>query len=422
MTQIEVAIPFNAELGLADWNPIRGLSQTYDVAAALPTGVLNIAISGTTPPNFSINAAGVITADLPHLYTTEVETLQIGSSVGNLNLQVNLRDWFPNDSEIDLSTFHSASRSFDGSAQELWRGLYWYPSVSGGNLNTTEAVTVTSGENGYLDFDALVQELVDINSDGILYVTRITDQIDGNDLVAGANAQPMAIALTNGALSTFFIDGVESPFTQRRNGNLFFRGKWNPNAINSQWSGTERNLSVLSATTPVMNNSWGIITVQQKYNGANNRTFRFGDNNSYPGIRDTSTSRYRYNTRGTRPAVLFPGVAVYENPHCVMMTGLLIANGNILRTLESVNLQDVEAHTDNSVIISNVPLNQHNGSGRELDFGDFYWAEGIIYDIPEGNTAGARQAIREDWQTIRTNLANNYTAIIGNDNFDYDIG
>ena len=54
-------------------------------------------------------------------------------------------------------------------------------------IDTTEDIIVMSDEDGYLDFPDLVNQLAAIDSDGLLYITRLTDQIENNHLVAATN-------------------------------------------------------------------------------------------------------------------------------------------------------------------------------------------------------------------------------------------
>ena len=208
------------------WNLVRGIENQYDFSTENPE-LTGIALPTDAPSAFSI-AAGVITVEPRHLpeSAVEVDSMDIVTDQGNFPLILNFRDWFPDDAPTSLSTFYSVFRSVDPSARELWRGTYWYPSTSEGNIDTTENIIVMSNEDGYLDFPALVNQLAAINSDGLLYITRLTDQINNHHLVASGDNEPIAVAIVGGSASAY---------TVRRNGHLFMRGSWAASEINSNW-------------------------------------------------------------------------------------------------------------------------------------------------------------------------------------------
>ena len=243
-------------------------------------------------------------------------------------------------------------------------------------------------------------------------MNRITDQIGANHLVASTDEEPLAVVM---------IGGVIANTTIQRNGRLFFRGRWQPSDFNSAWSGTARTSTTSGNTTYVMGNYWGIVSVQEKFNSTNNQHFRFGDGNSYPGIRLVGDATYRYNST-VRPANVDVGDDTWYDAHAVIMDAIQSPAGNTRKTLHGIRLENGANHEDVEVIIA---LTQqgglHEGSGMELDFGDYYWSEAAIYDIPDTTVAAQRTQNLENWDAIRNDIANNLTAIIGNRNNNYDL-
>ena len=391
------------------WNLVRGIENQYDFSTENPE-LTGIALPTDAPSAFSI-AAGVITVTPRHLpeSAVEVDSMDIVTDQGNFPLILNFRDWFPSDAPTSLSTFHSVFRSVDGSARELWRGTYWHPSTSGGNIDTTEDIIVMSDEDGYLNFPALVNQLVAINSDGLLYITRLTDQRATFHLVAAGDHEPIAVAIVGGSASTY---------TVRRNGHLFMRGSWAASEINSNWFRVNRLQSEFLEVNAPLGNYWGIVSVMQKFNADNNRLFQFGDNNAYPGIRDVGDRGYFFNTDGIRPDNLDPGDDTWYDPHCVIMDEYRTFLGNNVRGIRSLRLEDSSAHHSSTrTVFGNI----QTGTGRRLFSQDYHWAEGMIFDIPGSNDENVRQTNLNNWIATRTNVANNLASLIGNVNLNYDL-
>ena len=391
------------------WNLVRGIENQYDVPTEIPE-LTGIELSTDTPSAFSIYA-GVITVTPRHLpeSAVEVDSIDIVTDQGNASLILNFRDWFPVDSPVPLSSFYSCFRSVDPSARELWRGSYWHSSTNGGNLDTTEDIIVMSDEDGYLDFPDLVNQLAAIDSDGLLYITRLTDQIENNHLVAATNQEPIAVAIVGGSVSTY---------TVRRNGHLFVRGRWAASDINNVWFQTNRLSSSFADAGAPLGNYWGIVSVQQKYNSTNNRLFQFGDDNSYPGIRDIGERGYRYNSSGIRPADLDPSDDTWYDPHCLIMDEYRTFLGNNTRGIRSLRLEDESDHNvQEAIVFGNIQA----GSGRVLNFSEYHWAEGMTFDIPGSSDENVRQTNLDNWVATRTNVANNLASLIGNVNLNYDL-
>ena len=411
MAQTVLLQPLSLEARLANWNLVRGIENQYDVPMQNP-GLTGIELPTNAPSAFSIDA-GVITVTPRHLpeNAVEVDSMDIVTDQGTFDLMLEFRDWFPDDSPVPLSTFHSIFRSVDPSERELWRGVYWHSLPGSGNLNTTEDIIVMSDEDGYLNFAALVNQLAALDSEGLLYVTQISDQIGGHHLVASEDREPLAVVVHGGASSTY---------TARMNGHAFVRGRWAPNDAGGAWSQTNRDDSELRNASAPLENYWGIVTVQQKYNATHNRLFHFGDSNSFPGIRDTSAVRYRYNTSAaSKPGILFPGTNTWFAPHCVMMDAYMSVAGTTFRSIRSVRLEDVADHDSQST--TGLASDIHSGDGRELDFQDYHWAEGMVFDLPQSTDAAVRQTNIDNWIATRTNIANNLTSLMGNANLNYDL-
>ena len=133
---LEINVPLNILEASTPWNLIRGTEQIYNLATRF-TGQTGWTLDDP-PDGITIANTGVITSDLAHLHTEQIDSLRVVTDQRTIIVPTTIRDWFPSDVDIGLETFHSAFRAHDHSARELWRGIILV-SVNRrcGNLDTT---------------------------------------------------------------------------------------------------------------------------------------------------------------------------------------------------------------------------------------------------------------------------------------------
>ena len=418
MAQTTLLQPLSIQARLSDWNLVRGIDNEYDVATEI-SGRTGFALPSSTPDDYEITSAGVLSISLEHLPDTalELDDLEITTDQGTLPLAMSFRDWFPDDSEDDLHWFYSAFRSVDGTARELWRGIYWYSETTTGDLDMSIDITVMSDDNGYLNLNALRDTLVETSQNGLVYVTRLTDQVGTDHLLVDEDrdnneqVQAYAFSIINGSLSDFH---------ERGDNLLFLRGHWDASDFNSNWQApvARRTAQYLHLGTGY-GEYFGISTVQQRFVSTTNRIFRYGDYNSYPGLRDAGIAfTYRYNARGVRPGLLATNAATWRDAHLVMMDCVKTATNLPRKHLDLVRLAEESNHVARQATAPSAD-DVHNGDGGEIEFGEWWWAEGSAYILPQLGTNALRTAAYNQWAATIANIANNLVSIFSNTDFNY---
>lgn len=386
---------------LSTFNLVRGLSQTHDVDNATGGVATNFALP-TAVDGFSVdNSTGILTADLPHLYPA-IDEVAVSSSIGTINIPLSFRDWVPNDAPTDLLWFYSVSRSHDGSARNLWRGDYYYPGSPNGNLNTLRTITARSGSDGILDWEALRDEVIGYNDSGVLRIEELINQVGDGDLIASGGNEGLAMAI---------VDGNVVGMAQR-GGNLFMRGKWSSNEFDANWTRRSDTNSLFLQTSADFGNYYGLTTVQEKYDAAVSRKFRYGDDNGFPAIRNVPIS----DGIGYKLALFIdPGDVIisqltFEDPTLVIADRYVI-DGAYNKRIRVLNVES----EDESESVSDTDSGLQGGSGGRLEIADYFWNEAALWDVNDMDETDL-----DNWLKTKSQLASNYISLYYNTNRTYN--
>ena len=390
---------------------VRGIPDSFDASEFLTGTRTNWGVGPGAPSGIDVNDAGTVFVNLDHYDDTEPENIQITTNQGNLLIPFTQREMFPDDFVIPINVFWSAWRSYDRSARDLWIGTYQYRDADG--VTQTQEVTVSSAADGYLDLDALETTLAAIDSDGILFVTMILEQVG---LIAGYDLPASNLSDDNKFLAVHMQNGAISDQTVRVNGNLMFQSGWRASDFHPDWSNTLRRAEYLHNVQPsALFESWALYTVQKRNSTSSSssaRDLKVGDNNSYnAGIRSNSSTSFRFNISTPRPDDISISVANQANLFALLgSVRRRSGTSSFDRTLAFYRLSGQLELID--TVQSNNNLN--SGGGAEIDLGDFDWAEMAFYDLPHTD-AGA-----EDWNDEFLNLMDNLVAQLAGNTFDYD--
>ena len=389
-----------------EWELIRGPHQSLNLATQF-AGRSGWSLASDAPSELSISSAGNITGQFDFNSDFSDNELLIATNQGEILVPLAVRDYFPDDFNLDITTFYSAFRSFDNSARELWVGTYMYPDSSDA-LSQTMEITVSSEADGYLDLDALVAELVAISNNGILRVDTLRDQVGMLDLMAVDDSEFLAVHIQDGAISDNTI---------RENGRLGLLSGWQPSDFDSNWAGANRNqVSYFHSGGSFVADGWGIVVVFRLYDDSGDTWMRIGDSNSFPGVRYVGSNPgnpsnnypYQHNTIGSRPDNLSIPSADVENPWMWMgyhrrVSNTIYRDGHELYRLDSE--QDLSANRNDT--------EHHSGGGVHLTLGDYHWWELQAYSF--NHDAGDASL----WANNRALLPDNLVGLIGDETHRY---
>ena len=381
------------------WTITRGREFTYNAAAEFTATQTNWSLANNTPAGITIDSDGLITANVAFIADDIVDTLAVYTDEEILNIALTVNDLFPDDLDAPLTNFYSSRRSHDRSARQLYSGIYQY---RGGDATLSSDIIVSSENNGYLDFEALVARLVEINNTGIFYVTELRDQISTFHLSASATTSFAAIHIDNGEVGAV---------TQRFNGNLMLRSGWALNDIYSQWSSLTVDASFHRQGVQTIGTTWAMLVLQQRHGSATSlfrREYKAGDGNSYnPGVRDAGNNILKYNENTVKPNdinVSFAADPFVLNAYSIQTT----AGGAVNKALGAWNLTEDE-NLENFATSSGTS----GGTGIELELGDWNWAEMAFFQIDIASDAIS------SWRADQENYINSLIAEFAGNTFQY---
>ena len=393
------------------WDLVRGISQTYDMPAQVPSSSGDTGWSiENAPTGFSIDSSGVVTADLSHHFSDSVNTLMIETDQSNYNLDFRVSDYFPSDFYKDPTMFCSSFRSWDRTERDLYRCRY----VSGEtpSVFATQEVTVRSGADGYLDQAALQTTLAAIGARGVLEPIIIYNQIDNhNDATLKLNAGSDAV------LAGFMNDGVLEMVVQ--NDMPVFRGGWTPSSLNSNFTLPARSDVLYRNPGTTHYETFGVyhaMVISLRRHVTTTPKFWGGDRNAYPGLRVDGNVFDSNNGADPTPITLTNaqigewGVWNSRNGRHQIISNqdTTQRREHFWRQLDS-NLKLTGAPT----YVADYSIQLRGGSGVSIDMGDWDWAEMSAYDGLE------TFAKAEVYRGQDVNLYNNLVAVLGGGSFEY---
>ena len=385
------------------WNLVRGGTRTYDAAAQVIGSRTGWSLVNP-PSEFTMSSAGVITAVLPQYHKTVPGDLTIQTTEETFSLQTTIRDFFPNDFVFQPNHFYSSWRSYDGTARNLFAGQYWAPTNAA--AFTTEDVVVSSGDDGYVDVDALQTRLNAISPNGILTVNEIYDQLDSR-----LNIPRITSAGTSEFAYVWLVNGVLSG--EMVNGHIQFRSNWRPSGLNSGWTGGHRATAGYQLFTTVGSISlqgFAMHVIAQKRNtGLSSNQFWCGDDNAYPGIRSVGADQLWLNIDGDKAIITVPD-AILNNPF--ILTGAQLRNAGTVfrRQIYAFRLGQSQQVFDDTEY-----GDQWVGAGASIIVGDYNFGEMALFSVGEVN--GVTDA--NIWRAQHETLVDNAVAILGNQSFTY---
>ena len=384
------------------WNLARGTTQQYNIQDH-NRDITNEALINA-PDEFTINSNSEIIADLTDQFHYDPPAqLTLESSVGTITIPLSVRDWFPVDFDYEPDYYFCAWRAWDATARDLWTARYFSPLAltDGGLQFPTEIITVRSADNGYIDYDALRQQLLDIGSPGLLEVESIVDQINGNDLNYTDDDDL-------GRLHAGTINTDQTLQMRSINSKNFFRSVWSPSDLNDLF------LNSLSGdrgggeykTTDGETGAWHAMLNTCRRHGSGYQQNYSGDNNSYPGFRymagtGRAATSLRWSTRGTRPSDLQLSdnnrVDAWHTDSGYTLSGNVVGT-TLIRRVEIFRL-DTESILSGTVSTGIVnETNQHIANGAELEMDEWDWSELAMFNI--GQSFPDSQAYRDNFQTF----------------------
>lgn len=406
MALIERAIPFSA-LQVADtWNLVRGLgAQTYNVADQFNTSQSGWSID-TPVAGVSISNVGVLSITPAHAYAGNPTEITVDTDDNSIIIPIAMRNYFPDDyDEADQTRFYSAFRSIDPSARDLWLADYFSP-VSPAAFTTAE-VTARSGDNGYIDIDALEVDCAAIGDNGILEVKTIYDHLTVYNGPFHINHDADR---GDRMLAGYMVDGSLTMLLQ--NGHPYFRSVWSPAGLNSNWTAADRSNSQYdNSVNSSFDDYHGIMMVIRRHGGTG-EILRSGDFNSYPGLKTIGNNGLQYSTYN-RPSDIVPSNAEIQSWFMYIGDSIRdnLGNTNYRRDHHFYGLTGTVANTISPT--NTLSGQQHNGGGIEVEAGEWDWAELMIYNQEPGFAPG------QDYEATKERLVNNLVHVIGGASFTY---
>ena len=397
-TTITVRVLDTATDGTA-WTITRGLEFTYDAAAEFTAAQTNWSLADNTPAGITIDSDGLITANVAFTTDVIIDTLAVYTDDETLNIALTVNDFFPDDLDAPLTNFYSSHRSHDRSARQLFSGVYQYRS---GGVTLSSDIIASSENNGYLDFEALVDRLVEINNSGIFIVTELRDQIGTFHLTAAQTISFAAIHIDNGEVGAV---------TQRFNGNLMLRSGWTLNDIYDAWSSLTVDASYHIQGDQAIATTWAMLALQQRRGtstSGDRREYKAGDGNSYnPGIRDNGSNIFKYNTNAGKPDDIDVGFAT--DPFVLNAYSIQITSGGaVSKSLGAWNLTE-----DENIEHFATTSGTGGGTGIELELGDWNWGEMVFFQIDIASDAFS------SWRDDQENYINSLVAQFAGNTFQY---
>ena len=382
------------------WNLVRGGTRTDNLGAQF-AGRTGWAMASGTPAEFTISAAGVISAVLPHLFTAP-GTLTVTTDQGNIRVPTTIRDWFPSDDpNYRPGGFFSVARSHDGSANQLMlsiqvQGVNAYSNLLDG------PVDISSGSDGYLNREAVRTAVSEI-TDGIIYATRLREQI------AGHWAEDEDVANVRGAIG--YVSDSEVTFLESPGGQVTMRGEWAVSDFNSDWTdsissnGFEYGIS--SFTFDYLNNYSAFAVLMNRTPSVSSNDLAIGDTNAFPRLDYQGNNVYRMHSTGLKPDIDATSIAndwVALNWHSLLGTASTAAKGIRYYSLATES-------TDGAETVSQTP---HNARGITIRADAYDFSEHMAYILSDADDATAFRAADVD-----EIYASNAAAIFGGVNIDY---
>ena len=403
MAEIERAIPFSAERAAFDtFQMVRGLRNQYDVNAQFGTPLSSPFSLPSAPSQVGINDAGIITADWRSGSALSYDADNItddeilvanddfhftGHDDGYFSVPVNVRNWFPADGpDYTPAMFYSISRSWNGQPDVALFGRSLMDPQDG---TTHVGLNIeTSNADGYADVP------VNLNTDGIVIVKRIYDQINPqasplpddeenthllatvDDPIAGSGGEYGAIG--------YIHEGVWHPFLQ--NGRHIMRTHWIASDLVSTWSSSVRSHPAgdfLEYTSNVLNGGGDgyifFLTVKNRMTTSVLNYLRIGDNNAYPGIRAIILSGgffYRLNTNGTKAS---SGIITQNLDDWFLIEGRSLNNASQTIRNRRINLSDLETNWSTTTAHSTT-ITHGIGGFTLFRMNDYEFSEFAVYD------------------------------------------
>jgi hypothetical protein len=390
------------------WNLVRGGTRTYNLGAQF-AGRTGWAMAVGTPTEFTISAAGVITAVLPHLYTTP-RNLTVITDQGNLRIPTTSRDWFPNETDGHIPSAHfSVARSYSPEAREMFTLQIRDPSNWSGDP-LVDDIVISSGADGYADITPLNAARVGI-TEGLVVIKSLRDQINETDMPR------MEDDLGNSALFGYILNGVLTTYTSP-GGHFYCVGAWNASDLNSGWS----TPSILSAKYR-QDQTHGLsvprvtllsIVQDRTPDSTTHRELDIGDFNSWPGLRSTGTTgNYQFSTNTfPNPSVTVPAAnrdewLLIHSGYVRNPAGGALMNHKQIDIFSLINnFHDDDSHTSN--------IDIHAGAGFRIVMGNYNFTE-VQFHVTADTAADG-----DNWiDNIVPRFAENAAAVFGNTNQNY---
>ena len=408
MALIERAIPFSAERAAFDtFQMVRGLRNQYDVNAQFGTPLSSPFSLPNAPGQVSISDAGVITADwrsgsalnynADNITDDEILVANddfhfTGHDDGYFSIPVNVRNWFPSDGpDYTPSQFYSISRAWNGQPDIAMFGRSLMDPQDGTthvgfNIETSNA-------------DGIADVPVNLNTDGIVIVKRIYDQInpqfnplpDDDENTHLSATVDDSIAGTGGEYGAlgYIHNGVWHPFLQ--NGRQIMRTHWVASDLVSTWSSSVRShpagdwLTYRSNVIGSSNDGFimFLIVKNRMTTSVANRLW-VGDGNAYPGIRSLISDGaffYRMNSN-TKPQA---GIITQNLDDWFLIEGRSLNNASQTIRNRRINLSNLETNWENHTA-SSTTQSLNIGGTTLLEMNDYEFSEFAIYDYDGTDT------------------------------------
>ena len=369
----------------------RGQSQTFDVAAAVASAGLPAQTGWTWSgaSEFSIDSAGVLTADLPMWYADPGD-LTILTDTHNFTLETSISHFYVTDTAFTPDFFMSLFRSYDGTLRNLFT-LNTYD-IANNVINTTNPITAaTSPAGGLLNTGAILSGSVGAGDELIYVVTGIYDQIAGTELSLRGNEHLYAYR-TGGGNSLTYVD--MDGYAMRR--------VWDASALINGAGDLAQDsvyLSTLSndwGSSGVTRVNWAICQLMRRRTGSGKKAWDFGDGNQFPVVGKWG-SGYRFRVDGTIPVE--NDLGANENEWLYVIGSHLQDGTTYWRDLDIYSLD-----SDNS-------WNVTNARSAGTSFGDGVRLRWWDYDIAELAVFILGSSDYTNWEAQKIKLAQSALAV-----------
>ena len=298
----------------------------------------------------------------------------IGETLKNVSIPVIPRNYRVSDTHLSIGNFIGVWRSVDGMAREMM--IVRITPTSG----TSSTVMLSSGNDGFLDVSPLETALAKHTNAYVTIETFIDQSPDGVDITAATDAQ---------ALFAVRLKGTTTYLLSPANDRHICRGTWDISDFDDPDTPVFGDVSVAESvyTTPSRasyirhrQNSLGIGAVFRR-RATTPQIFRYGDNNSYPGMRNDTEDNYRLNVPGLRASV---GVVGDAAERWQLWFGSRIGLADEWKGLQAFSF-GFFSDTERSSHLS-IAHTGNNGEGRNLTLAEFEFAE--AWTLRLENTSG----------------------------------